>query len=153
MAPDFTEASVDSPAARELLTEYFAERISGFDTTAGSYRVTHPDPAAFVSPRGAFLVVEEDGEPVGCGGVRMLDAKRAEIKHLYLRGSTRGRGFGRMLLAELEDRARALGATIAVLDTNVTLTAAGGLYRAAGYSETEPYNDNPNATLWFRKDL
>ena len=153
MAPVFIEAPVDSPAARELLAEYFEERIAGFDTTTGSYRVTHPDPAAFVAPRGVFLVVEDGGEAVGCGGVRMLDAGRAEIKHLYLRDSTRGRGFGRMLLAGLEDRAGTLGATVAVLDTNATLTAAGGLSRAAGYSEPEPYNDNPNATLWFRKDL
>lgn len=153
MTPVFRTTDVDAPEAHELLTEYFQGRIDGFDRSAGSYQVTYPDPRAFVAPRGAFVLVVQEGEPVGCGGIRMLDADRAEIKHLYLRDSTRGRGWGRMLLAELEDRARTLGATVAVLDTNATLTAAGGLYRAAGYAETEPYNDNPNATLWFRKEL
>ena len=39
---------------------------------------------------------------VGCGGFRMLDATRAEVKHLYLRDAVRGRGWGGLLLAELE---------------------------------------------------
>ena len=39
------------------------------------------------------------------------------------------------------------------LDTNATLEAAQGLYRTSGYTETAPYNDNPNATLWLRKPL
>ena len=57
------------------------------------------------------------------------------------------------LLTELRRAQSALGATEAVLDTNVALTAAGSLYRASGYVEIEPYNDNPNATLWFAKPL
>src|SRR5690606_39160661 len=139
--------------ALELLTEYFAMRAAGFDPAAGRYRTVFPEPAAFAEPRGVFLVVDDAGSPVGCGGIRMLDAERAEVKHLYLRDGTRGRGWGRMLLAALEGHARRLGARAMVLDTNVALEAAGSLYRASGYVETEPYNDNPNATLWFRKEL
>jgi GNAT superfamily N-acetyltransferase len=62
-------------------------------------------------------------------------------------------GLGKALLAELERRAREFGATEVVLDTNAALVEAGGLYRSAGYAEVEPYNDNPNATHWFRKEL
>jgi hypothetical protein len=40
-----------------------------------------------------------------------------------------------------------------VLDTNSSLLAAGGLYRTSGYQEIAAYNDNPNATNWFRKAL
>ena len=78
---------------------------------------------------------------------------RYEVKHLYLRESTRGRGWGRDLLAELEGRATEFGADEVLLDTNRSLTAAGGLYRSAGYESVEPYNDNPNATDWYRKVL
>ena len=45
------------------------------------------------------------------------------------------------------------GATHAVLDTNASLAAAGGLYLSSGYHAIEPYNDNPNATNWYRKAL
>ena len=39
------------------------------------------------------------------------------------------------------------------LDTNRTLTEAIALYRSAGYVEIEPFNDEPYAHHWFRKDL
>ena len=149
----FRVASVTDPDAHELLAEYFAMRAAGFDPAAGSYQTVFPDPARFTEPAGVFLVVEDDGTPVGCGGIRMLEPHRAEVKHLYLRDAVRGRGWGRLLLAELERRARGLGATEAVLDTNVSLEAAGSLYRSNGYVEIPPYNDNPNATTWFRKDI
>jgi GNAT superfamily N-acetyltransferase len=149
--PVYRVAGVDDPAAQELLTEYFAMRADTFE--GGLYTVARPDPARVAPPAGVFLVIEDDDGPVGCGGVRMLDAERAEVKHLYLRDRARGRGWGRELLAELEARAVGLGARVVVLDTNATLEAAQGLYRSSGYLEVEPYNDNPNATHWFSKDL
>ncbi|MFT4028350.1 MAG: GNAT family N-acetyltransferase [Protaetiibacter sp.] len=148
----FRVVSVSDPDAHALLAEYFAMRVHGFDP-AGSYRVAFPDPAAFTQPDGIFLVADEAGSAVGCGGIRMLDARRAEVKHLYLREAVRGRGWGRALLVELERRAVALGAREVVLDTNDSLEAAGALYRSSGYTEVPPYNDNPNATTWFAKRL
>jgi len=155
------ETQTTDAAAHALLTEYFTSRELGF--TGGTYTTTFPDPDRFVPPRGVFLVVEgEDlaGEPadVGCGGIRRIDdgadgAVRHEVKHLWLQPHTRGLGYGRALLAELERRAREFGATELVLDTNNSLEAAGGLYRSAGFVNVEPYNDNPNATDWYAKSL
>jgi ribosomal protein S18 acetylase RimI-like enzyme len=155
------ETQTTDAAAHALLTEYFTSRELGF--TGGTYTTTFPDPDQFVPPRGVFLVVEgEDlaGEPadVGCGGLRRIDdgadgAVRYEVKHLWLQPHTRGLGYGRALLAELERRAREFGATELVLDTNNSLEAAGGLYRSAGFVNVEPYNDNPNATDWYAKSL
>ena len=138
--------------AHALLGEYFAYREQTFPTAAG-YVTTFPDPAAFEQPDGVFVVVQVDGEDVGCGGIRSLGAGRFEVKHLWLRPSAQGRGLGRALLAELERRALLLGATELVLDTNASLEAAGGLYRSSGYVDVEPYNDNPNANVWLRKVL
>jgi len=155
------ETQTTDAAAHALLTEYFTSRELGF--TGGTYTTTFPDPDRFVPPRGVFLVVEgEDlaGEPadVGCGGIRRIDdgadgAVRYEVKHLWLQPHTRGLGYGRALLTELERRAREFGATELVLDTNSSLEAAGGLYRSAGFVNVEPYNDNPNATDWYAKRL
>ncbi|MFD1713001.1 GNAT family N-acetyltransferase [Amnibacterium flavum] len=153
----FSPAPTDSAEAVELLDEYFGARAAGF--VGGEYRTVHPDPAAFTPPAGVFLLVHGDGgELAGCGGIRRIGdteagALRYEVKHLYLRETARGRGRGRALLAELERRAAEFGASEVVLDTNRSLTAAGGLYRSSGYESIEPYNDNPNATDWYRKDL
>ena len=156
--PVYRPASPADDDAHELLAEYFAMRAQTFPEHLGEYRTVFPDPAKFAPPAGIFFVVDDDLGPVGCGGVRMLDpadalARRAEIKHLYLRDRARGKGWGRELLSELEAHAVGLGAREIVLDTNASLEAAQGLYRSSGYADIEPYNDNPNATNWFAKRL
>lgn len=151
---EYCPVSPADPAAQALLAEYFADRELSFPSDQGAYRTTFPDPSRFLGDRGVFLIVRDpELGDVGCGGIRMLDPERAEVKHLWLQPRTRGRGLGRRLLAELEDRARALGATEAVLDTNASLEAAGRLYASSGYVGIEPYNDNPNATNWYGKAL
>lgn len=146
--------AVDEPDAHELLDEYFRLRAVGFADQEIVYTVAFPDAAVFVPPAGVFLVLESDeGVAVGCGGMRRVAdgpyGPRYEVKHLYLRPETRGRGWGRLLLGDLIRRAREWDAAELVLDTHHTLIAAGGLYASAGFREIEPYNDNPNATRWY----
>ena len=149
---------VDAPDAHQLLAEYFQSREIGFAHQNVVYTTTFPDPAAFQSPAGVFVVVDDDdGAPVGCGGIRRIadgpSGPRYEVKHLYLRPETRGRGWGRLLLDDLERRARELGAVELVLDTHHSLEAAGALYARSGFVGIEPYNDNPNASRWYGKTL
>lgn len=161
MPPEFREVSVTDARALSLLTQYFSDRASSFPPAQGSYRTTLPSPEQFLPPRGVFLLVGENdhrGGYVGCGGVRRITdspdgAVRYEIKHLWLQPHVRGLGWGRLLLAELERRAGVFGADEVVLDTNASLEAAGALYKNAGYEDIAPYNDNPNATNWYRKTL
>lgn len=164
----FRDVSVTDPSAHDLLTEYFAARAESFPGGKDAYVTAFPDPAQFVPPAGVFLLVEAedlagDAADVGCGGIRRLSSEadtadgtvpvRYEVKHLWLQPHTRGLGYGRALLTELERRARAFGATELVLDTNDSLAAAGGLYRSSGFVTIDPYNANPNATTWFGKSL
>lgn len=159
----FRDALVTDDDAHRLLTEYFTSRELGFPETQGKYRPSYPDAAQFVLPNGVFLVVEgagADGDPadVGCGGIRKLEPTRGglvrfEVKHLWLEPHTRGHGYGRALLRELEARAGRLGAQQLVLDTNDSLIAAAGLYSSSGFSTIAAYNDNPNATTWYAKEL
>lgn len=150
----YRETLVTDAAAHALLAEYFDSRRASFPASQGEYTTTFPEPTDFVSPRGVFLVVESDPEgDVGCGGIRRVDDTTYEVKHLWVQPRTRGQGLGRRLLAELEQRASDLGATRIVLDTNASQAEAANLYRSTGYAEIEPYNDNPNATHWFGKDL
>jgi GNAT superfamily N-acetyltransferase len=159
----FREVSVTDPSAQALLAEYFESRAADFPVSMGTFTPTFPTPTQFTRPNGEFVVVEDvdlADEPadVGCGGVRIIASAengltRVELKHLYLQPHLRGRGFGRVLLVELERRAVELGAEEIVLDTNEILVAAGGLYRSSGYVTIEKYNHNPNASHWFGKRL
>jgi GNAT superfamily N-acetyltransferase len=152
--PSVTIEAVDarSAEARELVASYIGEieKTFGYDTTR-AVPVTDED---FDPPVGRFLIVrDERGAGVGCGAVRLLDPATAEVKRMWVSPTMRGRGAGWALLEALEAAAVELGATTGVLDTNATLTSALALYRANGWQEVRPYNDNPEATHWFRKQL
>ncbi|HWC33706.1 MAG TPA: GNAT family N-acetyltransferase [Mycobacteriales bacterium] len=145
-------ADARSEEARALVASYIGEiqKTFGYDTTR-AVPVTDED---FDPPSGTFLIVrDERGVAVGCGAVRLLAPDTAEVKRMWVSPSMRGRGAGWALLEALEAAAVALGATTGVLDTNETLTSALALYRAAGWKEVPAYNDNAEATHWFRKSL
>ena len=161
------EAAVDSPESHRLLADYFDWREASFPSTSGSYTVTFPDPDAFRPPHGVFRLAvspdddldnEDDGEAIGCGGIRRIaddqDGRvRYEVKHVWLAPQGRGRGLATALMTELEERARRFGADAVVLDTHDSLEGAAKLYARLGYSRVDAYNNNPNATVWYAKDL
>ena len=140
------------PLLGRLLREYAGEvaaRHPGADTTA---EVETNDPADYSGSSGRFLLATLDGEPVGCGGVRLLGTA-AEVKRMHVTPSARGRGVARRLLTELERIGRHLGADTARLDTSDRMHEAIGLYRTSGFRPADRYNANPHATHWFEKML
>lgn len=156
--PSFIPTPTDDPVAAHLLDDYFHSRALGFTTHGGGYLITQPDPVRFAPPSGVFVVMYDDGgRAVGCGGVRRIDdldgLTTYEVKHVWIEEGSRGRGWSRLLMAELEQHALSLGARLLVLDTNESLSAAQHLYRTSGYVDMPPYNDNKNATHWFKKHL
>ncbi|HEX8976952.1 MAG TPA: GNAT family N-acetyltransferase [Solirubrobacteraceae bacterium] len=104
-------------------------------------------------PGGDFTVGWVDGEPICCGGVKRLDGRACEIKRMYVVPSYRGQGVARRLLRELEDRARALGYSLARLDTGPRQEGAQHLYESAGYRPIGNFNANPVASFWGEKPL
>ncbi|WP_103528869.1 GNAT family N-acetyltransferase [Streptomyces sp. SM12] len=125
------------PDARSLTRALRAEQLSlyGF--------ADDPDATSAVvfdgSTDGRFLVAYVDGEPVGCGGVRRLDTRTAEIKRMYAVAHARGHGVGRGILEHLERHAASFGATEVLLETGRRNTAALALYRRAGYEPCRSY--------------
>lgn len=143
-----------SELARSLVASYFAELDRSLPGGFDPERSVPAPPEELDPPDGRFLVASLDGRPVGCGGVRRIGDGVAEVKRMWVDPAVRGRGVGRSLLEALERSARdELGCTVVRLDTTHHLRTAVGLYRAAGYREVEPYNDNAYATLWFEKRL
>jgi len=100
------------------------------------------DPDQFAPPRGSFLVALLDGEPVGCGGVRVLAPGTAEIKRMYVAAGVRRRGVARALLAALETASLELGCPRLRLETGLMQPEAIALYEDAGYGRI------PNFGYW-----
>src|SRR2546422_2659743 len=59
------------------------------------------DPEEVTGGRGAFLILYPDGDPVGCGALRLLDADTAALKRMFVDPAVRGEGMGRRLVAAL----------------------------------------------------
>ncbi|MET9692024.1 GNAT family N-acetyltransferase [Streptomyces sp. NPDC006514] len=104
-------------------------------------------------PTGRFVVGRLDGEPLACGGIRLLDPRTAELTRVYVDRRARGTGGGAALLKALEAQGRALGAERVRLDTRSDLVEARALYARHGYAEIPAYNSGPYADHWFEKRL
>ncbi|KAA9159640.1 winged helix-turn-helix transcriptional regulator [Amycolatopsis acidicola] len=150
---EVTVTDPGSAAARACLAAYFEEIGERFDDGFEHDRSLTPDEAVMTPPAGAFLVATLHGEPVGCGGFLFQDNGFVYLKRMWVSQAVRGLGLGRRLLTELESHAAAGGARKARLETNRALGEAIGLYRAAGYREVKPFNDEPYAHHWFEKTL
>jgi DNA-binding MarR family transcriptional regulator/GNAT superfamily N-acetyltransferase len=138
------------PDAQLCLREYFAELGRRFET---GFDPALSIPAELRAPAGLFLVATLRGEPVGCGGLKLLGDQPTELKRMWVAESARGLGIGRRLLDELERRAAAAGGRAIRLETNKALTEAISLYRSAGYREVDAFNDEPYGDHWFEKQL
>lgn len=120
---------------RALLGEYwsafgFTPCFQGFEQELAAL------PGAYAPPRGALLLAPGKG----CVALRPLDARRAEMKRLYVRPQARGSGLGRALAEAAVARARELGYSSLVLDTlPEKMQQAVALYRSMGFRETAPY--------------
>jgi GNAT superfamily N-acetyltransferase len=97
-------------------------------------------------PEGRLLLLEDGGEPAGCGGFRVLEPGVAEGRRLWLRHSARGKGLGGALVLALLDEARGAGIRTFRLETLPgKMSAAAALYRRLGFREIPPYVKRPAA--------
>lgn len=146
------EAAVGTDA-HYCLGEYYRELQERFEGGFDPDLSLLPSLDEFAPPRGTFMLVRLGGQPVGCGGLKPISKEAAYLKRMWIDPRTRGLGLGDRLLSALEDQARAMGYSIVRLETNKSLIEAQRLYRSAGYTEVEPFNDERYAHHWFEKRL
>jgi DNA-binding MarR family transcriptional regulator/GNAT superfamily N-acetyltransferase len=148
-----TPVDPEHPDAQYCLAEYVAElnrrSTRGFDPSVGATALPHE----VRPPAGQFYVAYLHGEPIGCGAVKHHPDAPAEIKRMWIAPQARGLGLGRRLLETLEACARTGGARFAYIETSAVLTEALSLYRSTGWVEVPPFNDEPFADHWLKKEL
>lgn len=150
--------AVDDPEAVAVLREYTAEMADRYYGRPASRAevdaVLAEDPSdGLAPPTGRFWIARHFGAPVGCAGLRRLEARAAEIKRMYIRPAARGQGLGSRLLAAVEHAAAEAGVAVLRLDTRRDLVEARGLYTAHGYTEIPAYHHGSHAELWFEKRI
>jgi GNAT superfamily N-acetyltransferase len=83
----------------------------------------------------------------------MLEPGVAEIKRMFVVETSRGRGHGRRLLAELERIARENGVQRVRLLSTQALAEARALYQSSGYSVISTYREDGRRDYWLEKVL
>ncbi len=94
-----------------------------------------------------MLLATLDGEPVGCVGLRRVNADTAELKRMYVRPGLRRKGIARALLAACEQAARELGYRYLWLETGTLQPEAVALYLSAGYEPVSPFGQYAGESL------
>lgn len=96
-------------------------------------------PEKFIPPLGRGFVAEGEGALLGMIFLKPLRGSDYEVKRLYLRQDARGLGLGKKLVRHVIKVAQDLGVTGLYLDSIPSLSAAVALYKAEGFSHTQPY--------------
>lgn len=111
-------------------------------------------PGAYALPSGRLALATIQGEPAGCIALRSVDARRAEVKRLYVRPAFRGMGLARGLMEWLMAEARTIGYQEIVGDTMPVMRDALALYDRMGFERVEPYAEKPTeGAIYIRKTL
>jgi putative acetyltransferase len=93
----------------------------------------------------AFFVTRYQGEPAGCGGIKIFTSAYGEVKRMYVRPEHRGLGLGKAMLDLLAEYARKQGVDLLRLETGIYQVEAVGLYERYGFLRRAPFGE-------YRKD-
>jgi GNAT superfamily N-acetyltransferase len=136
----------DAGALTERAQQYYVDLYGGPDRD-----LLTPD--QFAPPVGGFFLGYADGEAVAMGGWTSVpptssgpstssgrrEDRWAQIRRMYVSPTVRGRGYGPAVLRALEQDATRRGTTQMILSTGPAQIQAVRLYRAAGYTDIEPF--------------
>jgi GNAT superfamily N-acetyltransferase len=140
---EFSTVPLDAPESVELIEAVQQEYVMRY----GGRDVTELAVAEFAPPQGIFVIGRDAGQPVACGGVRLVGPRVGELKRMYVVPGARRRGIARAMLGHLEREARQLGATRLRLETGLHQPEALELYASSGYVDGEPFGHYAGAPL------
>ena len=136
------QSAEDWNQARALVEEYAASLQLDLSFQNFAHELEHFS-SEYSAPAGAFLLACEQGNYLGCVGVRRFAGEDGEIKRLYVTPAARGRGIGMLLARGIVAEARRLGYARLLLDTLSFMQEAQSLYASLGFRKTAAYRYNP----------
>jgi len=104
---------------------------------------------------GCFWCLFKNDVLIGTVAVRIIDIdnKVVELKRMFVMPEYQGKGYGRLLLEYALAYAKEQQYNKICLDTRKQFLVAQHLYRSSGFQETEKYNDNEKAELYYEMIL
>ena len=154
MSFSITVTSPDTPDAITLISELEAQ----LDPLYPRESRHGLSVAQLLAQRVAFFLIRSDGEPAGCGGVKLVGAdcgNYGEVKRMYVRPPFRGRGLARAMLDHLALYAQTHDISLLRLETGIHQQAAIALYERAGFTRIPAFGDYQEdpLSLFFEKRI
>ncbi|MBF9034979.1 GNAT family N-acetyltransferase [Rhodobacterales bacterium HKCCE2091] len=130
-----------SPEVAALIALHIARTRADFAAEA----VHVLDVAALSAPGVRLFAATEGGEAAAIAALRDLGGGEVEVKSMFTRDESRGKGIAARLLARLVDEARGVGARRILLETGTDpgSVPARRLYASAGFRPCGAYGDYP----------
>ena len=123
----------DTEVVKELFKEY--SQIKGAESCFVSFDKELADLEGFYSG-GALLVGYEDEQPTACIAIKKHDDNTCEAKRLFIKPENRGKGYARIMLNAMLDKAKEIGFTEVTFTTKPSVMQIGyGLYKRMGFEE------------------
>lgn len=101
----------------------------------------------------AFWCMFDEKGIIGAVAVKELDSDSCELKSLYLLEKYHGNGYGKTLLRKAIEFAKDNGYIRMYLDSLSTSHRAIALYKKAGFTDTEKYNDSIKSDIFMVLEL
>lgn len=100
---------------------------------------------------GCFWCLIDNDNIIGTVAIRIIDKDNqiVELKRMFVSPEYQGRGYGRLLIEHAITYSQEHHYHKMRLDTRKQFSAAQHLYRSVGFQETDRYNDNEHAELYF----
>lgn len=93
------------------------------------------------------FVAYKDETPVGCASFKSYETGIAEVKRVFVKKDVRGQGIARLLMEQVEKKAKEKGYHQLILETGKQMKAAIGLYTSLGYQTIENYGQYKDKPL------
>lgn len=132
--------------------------LAEFGLTFGEGSATdaqmHALPGSYRDLGGEFFVaLDDDGALIGTAGVAPVEPGLFELRKMYLKPETRGRGVGKALLDACLSFCRARKAKTVVLDTVHEMAAAVAFYERNGFVRDDTQIRGSRCSRGYRLDL
>lgn len=102
---------------------------------------------------GWFSVIETEGKIIGSYGIYRIDDSVCELRKMYLLKSFQGQGLGRKMMDEALKKAKELGFSEMILESNSVLKNALVLYRKYGFEEYKPGHLSNRCDLTMKRKI
>jgi putative acetyltransferase len=143
MTNDDIAVTLDRPD-REDVRVLLDEHLTDMFATSPAESVHALGHDALLDPSITFWSARDaHGRLLGCGALRLLDERNAEVKSMRTAASARGKGVAARVLAAIVEAARARGVERLWLETGAEdyFAAARRLYARHGFVECPPFGE------------